>query len=265
MILKHFDTNFISLGPINIKWYSLAYIFGIISAWILLKYYNKKYKLNLFNNKNNNNFCDDFFFYGIFGIIIGGRLAYVLFYNINYYIHNLFEIVAIWNGGMSFHGGLIGVIISSILLCNKYKINKLLFLDVLSSVAPIGLFFGRLANFVNLELYGRPTTMPWGMVFPTADNLARHPSQLYEAFLEGIVLFLIINSLIYIKKFKNIGLNSSIFLILYSSFRIFVEYFREPDVQLGFLFKQTTMGQLLSIPLLIIGIVLFYRTKNKSI
>ncbi|MBO4956448.1 MAG: prolipoprotein diacylglyceryl transferase [Rickettsiales bacterium] len=265
MILPLFNTNFISIGPIHIKWYSLAYIAGIIIAWLLIKYYNTKYELHLYNKENESNFCDDFFFYGILGIVLGGRLGYVIFYNINYYLHNLFDIFAIWSGGMSFHGGLIGVIIATILLCKKYNINKLLFLDVLTVVVPIGLFFGRLANFINLELYGRPTTVPWGMVFPTADNLARHPSQLYEALLEGVVLFIIMNLLVHFKKFKKIGLNSSLFLMLYSSFRIFVEYFREPDAQLGFIFKYLTMGQVLSVPLFVCGVIILVKNYRKNI
>ena len=262
MILPHFNTNFITIGSFNIKWYSLAYIFGIIFAWLLIKYYNNKYKLNLYNKDNEKSFCDDFFFYGVLGVVLGGRFGYVFFYDFNYYLHNIFEIFKIWNGGMSFHGGLIGVIIATILFCKKYNINKWLFFDVLSVVVPIGLFLGRLANFINLELYGRPTTMPWGMIFPTADNLVRHPSQLYEAMLEGIVLFVIMNLIVYIKQFKKVGLNSSIFLMLYSIFRIFVECFREPDIQIGFILGGITMGQILSFILLMVGIIIY---KNKTI
>ena len=265
MILPVFNTDFITFGSIHIKWYSLAYIFGIILAWFLIDYYNTKYNLNIFNKKNKDNFFDDFIFYGILGIVGGGRFGYILFYNIKYYLHNPLDIFAIWHGGMSFHGGFIGVILAAILLCKKYNINKILFFDILSAVVPIGLFLGRLANFINLELYGRPTTKPWGMIFPTADNLARHPSQLYEALLEGILLFTIINSLVYIKKFKIIGLNSSVFLICYSLSRIFVEFFREPDIQLGFLFKYITMGQVLSIPLLVCGIVFILKIKKINI
>lgn len=257
MILPYFNTNFITIGSFGVKWYSLAYIFGIIFAWLLIKYYNKKYTLDLYNKNNEKNFCDDFFFYGILGIVLGGRCGYVLFYDLKYYLHNIFEIFAIWNGGMSFHGGLVGVIIATILFCKKYNINKWLFFDVLSAVVPIGLFLGRLANFINLELYGRPTTKPWGMIFPTADNLARHPSQLYEALLEGVVLFVIINLIVYVKQFKKIGVNSSLFLIFYSVFRIFVECFREPDIQVGFVLGGITMGQVLSCVLLLVGIVVF--------
>ena len=264
MILPVFNTNIISFGFIHIKWYSLAYILGIVFAWLLLKYYNKKYDLKLFAEEDKNSFCDDFFFYGIMGIVVGGRLAYILFYDFNYYLHNFVDVFAVWKGGMSFHGGFIGAVVASILFCKKYNINKMLFFDVLSSVVPIGLFLGRLANFINLELYGRPTNMPWGMVFPTADGVARHPSQLYEALLEGVLLFLIMNIVVYIKKFKKIGLNSSLFLVLYSTFRIFVEFFREPDMQIGFILKHITMGQILSLPILVCGIIFLIRLKKQA-
>ena len=262
MIVPNFNSNILSIGFINIKWYSLAYVFGILIAWFLIKYYNKKYKLSLY--KDEAAFCDDFFFYLILGVVLGGRIGYVLFYDPVYFLHNLGDIFAIWKGGMSFHGGFIGVIISSIFLCKKYNINKLLLLDLGATVVPVGLFLGRIANFINLELYGRPTTMPWGMIFPNTDGIARHPSQLYEAFLEGVVLFIILNILVKIKQFKIIGLQSSVFLMLYSIFRIFIECFREPDIQLGFLFKYMTMGQLLSIPMFIFGLYLFVEKVYKK-
>ncbi len=262
MIVPNFNSNILNIGFITIKWYSLAYIFGIIISWFLIKYYNKKYNLSLYRDESI--FSDDFFFYLILGIVLGGRIGYVLFYDPIYFLHNPMDILAIWKGGMSFHGGFIGVIISSILLCKKYNINKLLLLDLGATVVPVGLFFGRIANFINLELYGRPTTMPWGMIFPNTDGIARHPSQLYEAFLEGIVLFIILNILVKIKQFKIIGLQSSVFLILYSIFRIFIECFREPDIQLGFFFKYITMGQLLSIPMFIFGLYLFVEKVYKN-
>ena len=262
MIVPNFNSNVLSIGFINIKWYSLAYVFGILIAWFLIKYYNKKYKLSLY--KDEAAFCDDFFFYLILGVVLGGRIGYVLFYDPVYFLHNLGDIFAIWKGGMSFHGGFIGVIISSIFLCKKYNINKLLLFDLGATVVPVGLFLGRIANFINLELYGRPTTMPWGMIFPNTDGIARHPSQLYEAFLEGVVLFIILNILVKIKQFKIIGLQSSVFLMLYSIFRIFIECFREPDIQLGFLFKYMTMGQLLSIPMFIFGLYLFVEKVYKK-
>lgn len=259
MILPNFNNSIIDLGFISIKWYSLAYIFGILAAWFMLKYYDKKYKLSIYNDGEKKLFCDDFFFYSVLGIVIGGRFGYVFFYDFTYFLNNPLDIFAIWNGGMSFHGGLIGAILACMLLCRKYDINPLLFFDVIVTAVPIGLFLGRITNFINLELYGRPTNLPWGMIFPNSDGIPRHPSQLYEALLEGLILFLILNFLAFKKKFSVIGLNSSIFLICYSIFRIFVECFREPDIQLGFFFKYITMGQILSIPVLILGIYIFVK------
>ena len=262
MILPELDNSLLHIGFLDIKWYSLAYIFGIIAAWFFVKYYNRKYKLSLFSDEAL--FCDDFFFYIVLGVVIGGRLGYVLFYDPIYFLHNIFEIFAIWKGGMSFHGGLIGVIVAGFLLSKKYKMDLLLFLDVITTAVPIGLFFGRMANFINLELYGRPTNMPWGVVFPNTDGIARHPSQLYEAILEGLALFIVMNVLANLKKFKIKGLNSSVFLMLYASFRILVEFFREPDLQLGFFFKYITMGQILSLPLFIFGMYLFVKKVIKA-
>lgn len=226
----------------------------------MIKFLNKKYNLNLYNDEKK--FCDDFFFYGILGIIFGGRLFYILFYNFPYYISNPFEIFALWHGGMSFHGGFLGASIAGYLLCKKYKIDFLKLADVLAVVAPVGLFLGRIANFINLELYGKPTKGNYGFIFPTADNLPRHPTQLYEAFLEGIVLFLIMFFLVKKYKFEWKKLNSSLFLILYGSFRIFIEFFREPDIQIGYFFNFITMGQILSIPLIIVGFYLLINSKK---
>ncbi len=259
--LPLFNTNAISIGRFCIKWYSLAYIFGIIIAWQLVKFLNKKYNLNLYNDEKQ--FCDDFFFYGITGIILGGRLAYVLFYNFIYYIYNPLEIFAIWHGGMSFHGGFLGVLIANYLLCKKCNIKFFKLIDVLAVVTPIGLFLGRIANFINLELYGKPTNGNYGFIFPTADNIPRHPTQLYEAFFEGIILFLIMLITVKKFKFKSEKLNSSLFLIFYGSFRVFIEFFREPDIQIGYFFNYITMGQILSIPLIIIGFYLLITSKKQ--
>jgi phosphatidylglycerol:prolipoprotein diacylglycerol transferase len=259
--LPVFNTNILDIGFIQIRWYSLAYIFGIILAWFLVKYFNGKYELQLF--KNENNFSDDFFFYGIVGIILGGRIVYVLFYDFMYFFKNPGDIFAVWKGGMSFHGGFIGVIVACILICKKYRIRILLFGDVLAVATPIALFLGRIANFINLELYGRPTNGKWGMIFPTADNLPRHPSQLYEAFFEGLLLFLIILFFVKKYKFQKIGLNTIVFLECYGFFRFFIEYFREPDEQLGYIFKYMTMGQLLSLPIILLGVGIFICNRKK--
>ena len=212
------------------------------------------------------NLFDDFITYLIIGIILGGRMGYVLLYNLNYYIQNPLEIFFIWNGGMSFHGGLLGVIVASLLFSKKHRINYFIFLDLVALTAPIGIFFGRIANFINSELYGKVTDVPWAVTFVQIDNLARHPSQLYEAFFEGIILFLI---LIYYKKNKLLetpGLISSLFLIFYSIFRFSIEFFRVPDEQLGYLMLNLSMGQIISLIFILFGIILFYfKNENKQI
>ena len=198
MFINNFDPVALQIMSFEIRWYSLAYIFGIIIGLLLCK------KIFIKDRKINEKF-DDYLTYLILGIIIGGRLGYILFYNFNYYLNNFFDIFKIWHGGMSFHGGLLGIIIASILFAKKNNQNPFIYMDLVSLVAPIGIFFGRLANFINSELYGIPTEVPWGVKFIQIDNLIRHPSQLYEAILEGIILFLI---LIYFKNkifLKNLG------------------------------------------------------------
>jgi len=243
----------------EIRWYSLAYIAGILLGWLYCK--KKLIKDNILLN-----LFDDFITYLIIGVILGGRLGYALFYNLSYYFENPIEIFMVWNGGMSFHGGLIGVIIASMLFSKKNNMNHFVFLDFVALTAPIGIFFGRLANFINSELYGIPVELPWAVTFVQIDNLARHPSQLYEAILEGIILFLI---LLYFRK-KNYlekpGLISALFLIFYSVFRFIVEFFRVPDEQLGYLFFNLSMGQIISLVFILLGIILFYfKNENKQI
>ena len=193
----------------------------------------------------------------ILGIIVGGRLGYVFFYNFYYYIDNLSEIFKIWEGGMSFHGGLLGVIVASFIFAKKKNQNPFQYLDIVSVVAPIGIFLGRVANFINSELYGLETSLPWGVKFIKVDNLYRHPSQLYEALLEGLFLFLL---LIYFRnKFlKKPGLISGLFLVLYSVFRFFVEFYRVPDEQVGYIILNFTMGQVVSLVFILLGLILFY-------
>ena len=207
---------------------------------------------------------DDWLFWAIIGVVLGGRLGYILFYNFNFYLENPLQIFAVWHGGMSFHGGLLGAILSMFLFCKKYKIKFFELTDTLSIAAPMGLFFGRVANFINMELYGRVTGSNFGVIFPNAGDLPRHPSQIYEAILEGLLLFIALFCLAQLTKIKEKeGVLSGLFLILYGSARIFVEQFREPDGQIGFLFYQITLGQLLSLPLLAVGlIVILYQLKN---
>ena len=207
---------------------------------------------------------DDFITYAILGIIVGGRIGYVLFYNFEYFLNNPIEILFVWNGGMSFHGGLIGVIIASNLFSKLNKINTFIFLDLVSLSAPIGIFFGRIANFINSELYGTPTEVPWSVKFIAVDDINRHPSQLYEAFLEGIVLFFMLQFILKKNFAKKTGQISCLFLVLYSFFRIFTEFFRTPDLHIGYLFFNLTLGQLISAVFLSIGLALYFYLKNEN-
>ena len=240
MFINNFDPVAIQFFSIEIRWYSLAYVLGILIGWIL----SKKFFISDEFIKDK---VDDFITYLIIGIIVGGRLGYVIFYNYSYYSNNWLDIIKIWQGGMSFHGGLIGIIFASILFAKKNKQNTFDYLDIVSLVAPIGIFFGRIANFINSELYGIETNLPWAVKFVKVDNLFRHPSQLYEAFFEGLVLFIILN---YFRKksFSKIpGFLSGLFLIFYSIFRFFIEFIRVPDEQLGYLFLGLTLGQIISV------------------
>lgn len=257
ILLPNFDPVAIKIGFIAIRWYSLAYIFGILIAIFFIKKQNEKYKIM------SDKAFDDLLTYIVLSIILGGRLGYVIGYNLKFFIANPLEIIAIWHGGMSFHGALIGVILGLWLFCRKYKIVYLELLDVAATITPIGLFFGRIANFINMELYGRETHSNFGVIFPNVDNLPRHPSQLYEATLEGIVLFAILFSLSHftnIRKYR--GALGGLFIALYGIFRILIENFRQPDEQLGeidFGLFSLTMGQILSLPLIIAGIILLIK------
>jgi phosphatidylglycerol:prolipoprotein diacylglycerol transferase len=255
MIFPNINPIIFSIGPLTVSWYSLAYVFGIIIGWFYANKIIIKFKINL-SKKDLENFVS----WAIIGIIIGGRLGYVLLYNPMKYFADLITILKTYEGGMSFHGAIIGLSVASYFFCRKYKINLLLLADIISTVAPIGLLLGRIANFINGELYGRVTTMPWGIIFPNSDFRARHPSQLYEAFLEGIILLLILaySSFNY-QTIKVKGLNTAIFLIFYAIFRIIIEIFREPDWHLGFIFAHVTMGQILSLPMLLLGSYLMIR------
>lgn len=254
----NFDPIAFQIGFFAIRWYSLAYIFGLIGAWLLARKMSKA---------SNSVFTvlkiDDFLIWATIGIIVGGRLGYVLFYNLRYFMEFPLQIFEIWNGGMSFHGGLIGVIIATLLFSYKKQIPLFVMGDILTAVAPIGLFLGRLANFVNGELYGRFTqSVPWAMIFPDGSNQPRHPSQLYEAFAEGLLLFIILNGIWwFMPKFRNRhGFITGLFFILYGTFRFILEFFREPDAHLGFIFENLSMGQLLCIPMILLGVWIILQT-----
>ena len=256
MFINNFDPVAFQIMSFEIRWYSLAYILGIVIGWILCK------KIFIKNLDISEKF-DDYITYLIIGIILGGRIGYIVFYNFSYYLDNFLDIFKIWQGGMSFHGGLLGIIASSYIFAKKNNQNPFFYLDQVSLVAPVGIFFGRLANFINSELYGTVSDVPWSVIFIKVDNLSRHPSQLYEAILEGLILFII---LIYFtnKNYLNKpGLISGLFLIFYSIFRFFIEFTREPDFQLGYLFLKLTMGQIISVVFLTFGLILFY-LKNET-
>ncbi len=252
-MVNNLNPVLIDLGIIKIHWYSLAYIFGILIGWWYGRFLIKK-KVRFIDQENYIKNFDDLISYIIIGVIIGGRLGYVIFYNPSYFIESPIQIFKLWEGGMSFHGGLIGVIVSAYVFSNLKKLNYKIYFDLICCVAPIGIFLGRVANFINSELYGTPTEKPWGVIFPKIDNLTRHPSQLYEAFLEGIVLFVLINFL-FLKKKLNYGIISFVFLISYSFFRILVEQFREPDKHIGYIFNFMSLGSLLSIAMIIFAII----------
>ena len=254
MYTHNLDPILIDFGILIVRWYSLAYIFGIIIGW----WYGKKIITHILRNTGLKfklkNF-DDLITYLVISIIIGGRIGYIIFYNLNYYISNPSEILKIWEGGMSFHGALLGIIIGTYLFSQKKGVSTFFMLDIIACVAPIGIFLGRIANFINGELVGKATNVSWSVIFPLIDMLPRHPSQLYEAILEGIILFLILNILIFKKKYK-IGLSSCLFLIYYGIFRVVSEVFREPDAQIGYLFGLFSMGSLLSLFMILSGFVI---------
>ena len=248
------DPILISIGPFEVRWYALAYIVGIIGGWFYARAIISSQKLWGGPAPLTVTDFDDFVLWITLGIILGGRIGYVLFYNLAHFAANPLEIVQLWNGGMSFHGGVTGCIVAIVLFALRRGIPTLSLGDVTAAVAPIGLFLGRLANFINGELWGRPSDVPWAMVFPHGGPIPRHPSQLYEAALEGVVLFIVVGLLVRSGALKRPGIVTGVFAIGYGLARITCELFREPDAQLGFLWGGLTMGMLLCIPLILAGI-----------
>jgi phosphatidylglycerol:prolipoprotein diacylglycerol transferase len=252
------DPILFELGPIRVGWYGLMYIFGFFASYLLVRYQMRRKDFDISRQE-----VENLYFYLIIGLIVGARLGYVLFYDLKKYLTEPFEIFAIWHGGMSFHGGLIGVLIVGILFCWKNEKSFWKIADLIIVTVPIGLGLGRIGNFINGELYGRVTQLPWGMIFPRGGDLPRHPSQLYESALEGGILFLI---LWFLKDRKlPAGGLLAIFFSLYGGFRFFVEFFREPDVQVGFILGPFTMGQILSSFMIAGGILLFIYLKRKRL
>lgn len=249
ILFPHIDPVIFSIGPVSIHWYSIAYVLGIIFAhW----YLHKVDKYKVFNRK----FHDSLLSWSIVGVVLGGRIGYIIIYNLSYYLNSPVEMFKIWHGGMSFHGGLIGCIIAITVVCKRHNISALLVMDLLACAAPIGLFLGRIANFINGELYGRVTDLSWGVIFPE-DALARHPSQLYEAVGEGLLLFIVLNLLLFFTNLRSYkGALTGIGMTFYAIIRFLIEFFREPDPQIGYLLFNLTVGQLLSIPMVIIGMTI---------
>lgn len=254
----HIDPVAVSLGPVKIHWYGLMYLLGFAAVWVL----GQRRAAQPWSPIKPAA-IEDLVTYGAFGVILGGRIGYILFYNFAEFLANPLILFKIWQGGMSFHGGMLGVFISMWFFAKKQNCTLLQLTDIIAPLAPIGLGAGRIGNFINSELWGRPSDVPWAMVFPNGGLLARHPSQLYEAFLEGVVLFIILNC--YIHKQRPIGATTGMALAFYGLFRFIVEFFRMPDAQLGFLVLDwVTMGQILSTPMMIIGGLLFYFAHKKA-
>jgi len=245
------DPTIVAIGPFHIRWYGVMYILGFIASYLLVRYQIRKKALGIPTGVLN-----DFFLYLVLGLILGARIGYCIAYNLPFYLDYPLKVFAVWEGGMSFHGGLAGVMIAGLIFVKTHGFSFWQFADLIAVTAPIGLGLGRLGNFLNAELYGRVSTLPWAMLFPSAGALPRHPSQLYECLLEGVLLFVI---LWWIKdRPLRKGTLFCLFLFLYSILRFFVEFFREPDPQLGFVFSLMTMGQILSVITGVFAILLWH-------
>lgn len=245
--LPNIDPVIVQLGPFALRWYGVMYLIGFLIGFLVIRHLAEKRQLPL-----NRDGQSDLLFYCVLGVILGGRLGYVLFYNAGYYLQHPLQIFSVWEGGMSFHGGLLGVVVAAVLFSWRRKLPVLLLGDILVTASALGLGLGRIGNFINGELWGRVTSVPWGMVFPAAGPEPRHPSQLYEAFLEGLVLFIVLWWLHRRKAPHGVPFFS--FFLLYGSFRFLIEFFRQPDAHLGFLWAGATMGQILCLPMILVGI-----------
>jgi len=258
LVHPQFNPIALQLGPLAIHWYGLMYLAGFMTfLWL-----GRKRILALNDPKINNKLLDDLLFYGVLGVILGGRLGYVIFYKASYYFAHPLEIFAVWQGGMSFHGGFLGVLVAMGFLGHRQNLRWLQLTDFIAPLVPPGLAFGRIGNFINGELWGRPSDVPWAMIFPKVDNLPRHPSQLYEFALEGLLLFALM--WLFARKPRPLGAVSGLFLIGYGSVRFLVEFSREPDDFLGLLTLGLSMGQWLSLPMLLAGMLLMYLSTRRE-
>ena len=252
------DPNLLEIGPFAIRWYALAYVAGLLLGW--------RYMLRLNSSRahmTTSEVIDELLVWAIVGVVLGGRLGYVVFYNPSFYMENPLQIFAVWRGGMSFHGGLLGVTLTMVWFAKRRHLELLRLSDLVSCAVPLGLFFGRIANFINGELFGRVTKVPWAMTFPHGGPLPRHPSQLYEAVLEGIVLFALLAWLAWHKgALQKPGMLTGVYLLGYALARVSIEFVRQPDAQIGFLPLGTTVGQWLSVPMLIGGMYLIWRAQK---
>ncbi|MDA8100770.1 MAG: prolipoprotein diacylglyceryl transferase [Nitrospiraceae bacterium] len=257
----HIDPEIVRIGPLALRWYGLMYLLGFGASYLLVGKRISGSGGRVGGTAVPAEFLSSFYTWLILGLVIGARLGYVLFYDLMEYLRHPAEIFAVWHGGMSFHGGLIGAVAAGILCCRRFGVDPWRMADLVTATAPIGLGLGRLGNFINGELFGRVTDVPWAMVFPAGGPLPRHPSQLYEFLLEGVALF----SLLWFLRDRmgRPGRSTALFLVLYGSFRIFVEFFRQPDPQLGFIAGPFTMGQLLSTAMIAAGVVLFVLRRNR--
>ncbi|WP_026608491.1 prolipoprotein diacylglyceryl transferase [Methylocapsa acidiphila] len=258
------DPVLITIGPFPIRWYALAYVTGLALGWAYARALVRNGALWRGTPRPDVACIDDLLFYAAIGVILGGRIGYVIFYNPVFFLEHPEEIPAVWHGGMAFHGGVVGTAIAVYVLARRRGVSVLSLGDICCAVAPIGLFLGRIANFIKPELWGRPTDVPWAMVFPGAGPLPRHPSQLYEAGLEGVALFIFLFIAVRLGALQRPGLVVGLFAVGYGVARITCEFFREPDPQLGFLFGGATMGMLLSLPLIAVGAYFIVRATRRS-
>jgi phosphatidylglycerol:prolipoprotein diacylglycerol transferase len=257
MPFPHIDPVFLSIGPLQFRWYGLMYVLAFVATYLIIRSEVRRKQLPLTTDD-----VADLVFYGAMGVVLGGRLGYILFYNLGFYLANPLRVFAVWEGGMSFHGGLLGVILAFVLYSRRKQIPFLTLIDMAAICAPVGLGLGRIGNFINGELYGRPTEMPWGIIFPGSDGVARHPSQLYEALLEGVVLFMVVRLMS--RKTTVTGVPAWTFCAGYGLFRFIVEFFRQPDAQMGTFFGLFSMGQLLSLPMFLLGSFMVIRLSRRS-